>query len=115
MAEYFKRHTISALVKIYEANNKAEIDGVSLKKILERERDNARWDNVMALFSSIAYLNEERIRYFLKAFGFKENNILTINDKETDTQGFVFRFKINEEKTITIHTWRGTDSSILTN
>ena len=106
----FKRHTISAMINQYVAYNEAEIDGVPLRNILERERDNAQWDNLMALFSSIAYLNEKRIRDFLKAFGIKENDILTINNEETDTQGFFFRFKMNEEKTITIHTWRGTDS-----
>ena len=108
----FKRNTIYALVKMYKEHNKAEIDGVSLRKILERERDNAQWDNVMALFSSIAYLDKEQIRDFLKAFGIKEDNdILIIDDEDTDTQGFFFRFKTNEEKSITIHAWRGTDSS----
>ncbi len=100
----FERHTISDLVKIYKEDKNV----VSLKKILERERDNAKWDNAMALFSSIAYLDEERIMDFLEVFGF--NDVLPINDKETDTHGFLCRFKINEEKTITIHTWRGTVS-----
>jgi len=106
----FEHHTIFDLVKRYKENNHAEIYDVSVKQILERERDNARWDNAMALFSSIAYLPKEQIMDFLKAFGIAENDILPINEEETDTQGFVFRFKINEGKSITIHAWRGTDS-----
>lgn len=97
--EIFDRHTISNLVSSYK-----------VKEILERERDNAWWDNAMALFSLIAYRDEKDINEFLDAVGFKENDILTINDEKTDTHGFLCRFKINEEKTITIHTWRGTAS-----
>jgi hypothetical protein len=112
--DVFKDNTILSLVDKYNENKKAEIkiDGVclSVKEILERAKYNAEWDNVMALFSSIAYFDEEKIRKFLKEFGIHEKDFLPINNTETDTQGFLFRFTTDDGKRIVIHTWRGTES-----
>jgi len=110
--DVFKDNTILSLVDKYKENKKAEIkiDSVclSVKEILEREQYNAEWDNVMALFSSIAYFDEVKITEFLKEFGIQEKDILLINNTETDTQGFLFRFTTDDGKTIVVHTWRGT-------
>jgi hypothetical protein len=65
----------------------------------------------MALFTSIVYFDIETVRSFLTAFGIQQNDIRIIDDKETDTQGFLIRFKSSEGKTIVIHTWRGTTSA----
>jgi hypothetical protein len=107
--DFYKRNSISDLVSDYM---NPRFSDLSLEPWLERERDNAKWDNAMALFSSIAYEEKEVVSSFLTAFGFQQNDVRIIDDKETDTQGFLFRFKSSEGKTIVIHTWRGSTSKI---
>ena len=107
--DFHKKKSISDLVS--DTKN-PRFNDLSLDPWLERERDNAKWDNAMALFSSIAYLDKEIVSSFLTAFGFQQNDVRIIDDKETDTQGFLLRFKSSEGKTIVIHTWRGSTSRI---
>lgn len=108
--DFYKKKSISDLVSDYKIYKNARFNGLSLEPWLESERDNAKWDNAMALFSSIAYLEKEIISSFLTAFGIQQNDVRIIDDKETDTQGFLFRFKSSEGKTIVIHAWRGSTS-----
>lgn len=104
------QHPLDELVETYRTSPNASVEGVPIKQVLERERDNARWDNTMALFSAIAYLPPDQIKAFLVAFGFAEGDILVIDEHDTDTQGFVATMKLADGQPIAIEAWRGTES-----